>query len=303
MNRRDFLAAASVSLAAPAFGIDPFDRPGPGPMKLSLSAYSLRQELTAGRMSLVDFVSYCRRLGVPGAELTSYYFPEGFAAKPGEPHTADVAYLAELKRHCHVSGVSISGGAIRNDFCLDPVDLPVQLDHVRRWVEVYEILGAPAIRVFAGNSPKGVSEEDAVARCVAGLNEVVPYAGRRGVWLALENHGGITSQPDTMLDIVRGVQGGWFGVNFDSGNFRLEDPYTALAQIAPFAVNAQIKVEMFRPNVDGRRGDKYEADLERVVKTLRDAGYGGWVALEYEGKEPPLEAVPRWLDRLRDLLS
>jgi hydroxypyruvate isomerase len=36
---------------------------------------------------------------------------------------------------------------------------------------------------------------------------------------------------------------------------------------------------------------------------LQDVGYSGWVALEYEAKEEPLEAIPRYLDQLRKLID
>ena len=53
-----------------------------------------------------------------------------------------------------------------------------------------------------------------------------------------------------------------------------------------------------------RIGDQtQETDLPRVIKILKDAGYSGWVALEYEAAEEPLEAIPRWLDKLKPLVD
>jgi sugar phosphate isomerase/epimerase len=99
------------------------------------------------------------------------------------------------------------------------------------------------------------------------------------------------------LQIVKQVQSSHFGVNFDSGNFRSStDPYLELAAIAPYAVNAQIKVEIFP---DGKRE---ETDLARVLSILKDAGYSGWVALEYEADEEPKEAIPRHVEKLQALL-
>src|SRR5690606_10217962 len=98
------------------------------------------------------------------------------------------------------------------------------------------------IRIFAGRIAKGSSEAEALDLCVAGIEESLKYAAQKGVILALENHGGITSTPDQLLAIVKRVSPSpWFGVNFDSGNFRTDDPYGDLARIAPYAVNAQIK--------------------------------------------------------------
>ena len=133
-----------------------------------------------------------------------------------------------------------------------------------------------------------------MSRCVKACESVCEYASQKGVYLGLENHGGVTAKAEGLLEIVRKVQAKSFGINFDCGNFRsTNDPYKELEQIAPYAVNAQIKVEIFV------NGNKEETDLKRVMNILRTAGYSGWVALEYEAKEDPLTAIPIWLNKLR----
>ena len=294
MRRRQFLSQSAVALALPslAAAIEPFDRPRPGPTKLALAAYSYRDELTPSdgqpaAMTLFDLVDWCRDHNVPGVELTSYYFAPDY----------DEPYLRRLARHCHTAGISISGGAIRNNFCLPDDALAAEVAEVKRWIDAYAVLGAPVIRIFAGKVPKSVSLEQATAQCIKGCEQAAAYAEERGVMLALENHGGITATPETMLPIVRGVHSPAFGVNFDSGNFRTDDPYRDLTQIAPYAINAQIKVAM------GERGSRTPADLPRVLSILKDAGYGGWVALEYEEGGDTEAEVLRYLDQLRPLLA
>lgn len=277
-----------------ASAIDPFQRKGASRIRLSLSAYSMRKYLTAPvasplHMDLFDFVDYCHANGIDGAELTSYYFPED----------VDESYLLKLKRHCHLQGVTISGGAIRNDFCsLDEAKVEADLEHTQRWVERYALLGAPAIRIFAGapNSKEPISET--LVRCAKNCQIACDRAAQHGVMLALENHGGVTAKADGLLEIIRQVESPAFGVNFDSGNFRSSvDPYAELEMIAPYAVNAQIKVEI---TVDGKA---QETDLNRVFDILRAAKYSGWVALEYEAKQEPKEAIPGWLDKLKSLVE
>ena len=86
-------------------------------------------------------------------------------------------------------------------------------------------------------------------------------------------------------------------MNFDSGNFRTDDPYRDLARIAPYAVNAQIKVKMHTPD----RGKAYPADFAKVIRILQNANYRGYVALEFE--EPhPFEEIPKVLQQLRELI-
>ncbi len=271
-----------------AMAIEPFVRQSPSSLRVSLAAYSFRKYLTSkagDKMDLFGFVDWCHAHGVPGAELTSYYFPEDV--------TND--YLLKLKRHCHLKGVTITGGAIRNDFCsADDESIRRDLEHTKQWIDRYAILGAPVIRVFAGTQPQDWDKEKTIQRCARVTSAACEYAHQKGVMLGLENHGGITSFADDLLAIVKQVQSDALGINFDSGNFKMmEDPYAELAKIAPYAVNAQIKIDVL-PG-----GKREAADFNRIVKILRDANYSGWVALEYEGEAEPLEAVPGWLDKLR----
>lgn len=301
IDRRDFLSAMAACTALGSMtsasgllpcanAIEPIARLGNSRMQLSLAAYSLRDLLKGNKQGwdLFKFVDYCHEQGIPGAEITSYYFP------------ADVndSYIVELKEHCRRRGVSVSGGAIANDFCQkDDEKRNRDIEHTKLWIDRYALLGAGAIRVFAGSQPKDDSWPATRDRCIAAMQEACNYAHTKGIYLALENHGGVTAKAEGLLEIVRGVQAPSFGVNFDSGNFRsTEDPYAELASIAPYAINAQIKVEMF-PN-----GKKEMADLGRILKILKDSHYSGWVALEYEAAEPPLEAIPRWLSEIKKSL-
>ncbi len=303
--RRNILKMASCSAVAASMlsatswiapnvchAIEPFERPSPSNLRLSLAAYSFRKYLTDKSdqaMDLFGFVDWCHEHGVPGVELTSYYFPEN----------VDEAYLLKLKRHCHLRGVTVSGGAIRNDFCsADDEAIRKDIEHTKKWIDHYAVLGAPVIRIFAGNQPKDWSKEQTHARCARACNAVCEYAAAKGVILGLENHGGITAYADDLLAIVSKVNSPAFGINFDSGNFReMADPYAELEKIAPYAINAQIKVEMFSQK------KREEADLPRIVNILRAVNYSGWVALEYEAEAEPKEAVPVWLDKLRAAMA
>ncbi|MBU6236894.1 MAG: sugar phosphate isomerase/epimerase [Planctomycetes bacterium] len=276
---------------ATACAIEPFDRPKPGKLRLSMAAYSIRDLLKQKNSDwdLFRFVDYCHELGLDGAELTSYYFPEN----------VDDAYLTRLRLHCHRRGISISGGAIANDFCQsDSSKRAADIEHTKRWIDRYAILGAPVIRIFAGGQPKGEEWSTTLKRCTDSIDEVTQYATKRGIYLGLENHGGVTSTASQLLEIVRNVKGDGFGVNLDSGNFRsTNDPYSELEQIAPYAVNAQLKVEMF-PG-----GKKEWTDIPRVLRILANSGYSGFVALEYEASDPPLEAIPQWIAKLQASLK
>jgi sugar phosphate isomerase/epimerase len=282
------LSAVSLQAARRSAGIDPIDRTlsaGSGSplqasgnaakFKFSLAAYSYRDLLTGASpaLSLFDFVHDCARMGLEGTELTSYYFPQ--------PVTRE--YLCTLKQLCFKLGL-LPPGSKRDE----------QLAHVKRWVDHAVLLGAPVIRIFSGGASEQVPEEQARRLAIEAIEECCQYAGEHGVMLALENHGGLTSTAQGMLELVRAVRSPWFGVNLDTGNFHGSDVYAELALLAPYAVNVQVKVV-----VQQGSGPREPADFRRLAHLLRDAGYRGYIVLEFEEAEDPRQACPRYIDELR----
>lgn len=285
------IAPSPATPASPSPVIDPIRRTRPSHLKLSIAAYSYRQFLTGDQrsMDLFDFADLAADMGLDAIEPTSYYFPGDLTDE----------YLHALRRHAFLLGLDISGTAIGNDFCLpDGPERDSQLALARSWIDRAAALNAPMIRVFAGRVPRGDTEEAAVSRAIEGFKEVLPYAAEKGVFLALENHGGITATSDQMMTLIEAIDHPYFAVNLDSGNFHTEDPYADLARIAPYSVNVQIKTEIQRADQP-----KEEADLSRLIDILREAKYSGYVVLEYEAAEDPMTAIPRHVTQLRELIG
>ena len=304
ITRRSFLARAGLAVAGAAtatssLAIDRVQRVGKPQLMLSLAAYSFRQYFTEGkgtepkadpskRIDMPAFIDYCAEQQC-AAECTSYYFPP----KPTE------ASLLQLKRRAFLQGVEISGTAVGNTFTHRPGSKrDTEMALVKEWVDYAAVMGAPHIRVFAGNA-QGTSKEQAKELCIEALEEACDYAGKKGVILGIENHGGIVSECQDLIDIVRAVKSPWCGINFDTGNFHTADPYGDLEKIAPYAVNVQWKAEVQPRGVK----QKQPADLKRIVKILREANYRGYAVLEYEAAEDPWTAVPRLLGQMREVLA
>ncbi len=285
------LAAGAGLVAAGSSGaIEPIRRTGPSHLRLSIAAYSYRKylDLKKKEMTLFDFIDASANMGLDAVELTAYYFPE-----------TTPQYLAALKGRATRLGLDVSGTAVGNNFCVaEPDKLREQITMVKQWVEHTSRLGGKTIRIFAGNTPRGDTEEKARARCIEAIQEACDHAGKYGIYLALENHGGITSTLDQMLMLVKAVKHDWFGVNFDTGNFHTPDPYADLEKLAPYAVVCQIKTEIQRAGMK-----KENADLKRLTEILRKANFRGYVALEYEAEEDPKTAVPRIIEALKKLMG
>ncbi len=297
-SRRQFfqsavVAGSGLALASPSTrAIEPVHRNGKSHIRLSIAAYSYRKYLDLTKpkppMTLDDFIQSAADMGLDAVEPTAYYFPE-----------TTPEYLAHLKGMCTRLGLDVSGTAVGNNFCvLDPTKLREQIASVKQWVEHTSRLGGKTIRIFAGGVAKGDTEEKARTRCVEAIQEACDHAGKYGIYLALENHGGIVTTIEQMLVVVKAVQHKWFGVNWDTGNFRSADPYTDLTRLAPYAVTVQIKSEIHRSGMA-----KEEADLKRLIGILRAADYRGYVALEYEAAEDPKTGVPRHIETLKKLMG
>ena len=240
-------------------------------------------------MTPLQFLEECAKLGLDAAEPTSYYLPAD----------APLDYWTTFRHKAFMLGLDISGTAIGNTFTFPSgPDREKNLELTRTWIDNSVKMGAPVIRIFAGKILDGQSKEEAVKNTVETTQIALEYAAQKGVFLALENHGGIVAEPQEMLEIIEQIDSPWFGVNFDGGNFHGVDPYKELEQIAPYAINAQLKIHVRRKD-----GQNEPADFDRIIGTLAESDYRGYVALEYEGAEEPKEAIPRYIEKMLKALD
>jgi len=251
-------------------------------MRIGCCAYSYRDLLNSGEMTLPDFIETCHQLGLDGVELTAYYFP-----------TTDRPFLNDIKRCCASYGLHVAGTAVGSNFCqADEGKLREQIDMTKQWIDHSVVLGAPCIRVFAGPVPEGHTEDEAVAWAVAAMRECAEYGAQRGVIVALENHGGITATAPQVLRLVREVNHSWFGLNLDFGNFR--DPATEFAPVAKHAVTTHAKVTHHDAS-----GQPQRVDYCFARQVMDAVGYKGYISIEFEEPEDPREGVPAFVEELK----
>jgi sugar phosphate isomerase/epimerase len=293
VTRRHFLGAAGAALFTTQLSaIEPIQRRKPRIKGVGLAAYSMRDSMKfekgkpgRGKMDLLEFLDYCADLRLDAAELTSYYFPE----------PVEKSYINELKRKAHLLGLDLSSAAMGNNFSYSPTSEQgkKELDYTRTWIDIFADLGIPVMRIFGGTTGKGTDPEKLYENTIANITEALAYAEKRGVILGLENHDRMQDF-DELLRVVKAIKSRNFGVFLDSGNLRPSpDPYAQLARIAPYAVSVQVKV--YVPFME----KKELTDFDKLMKTLHEGGYGGYVVLEYEEKEDPLVAIPKYIAQIR----
>ncbi len=254
-------------------------------MKLSCAGYTFNAYFQDKGLTLERYADFCADIGLDGVELTQYYFPE-----------TSPAYLNGLKRHLFRRGLELAGTAVGGAFSLaSPEERRKHVAFVNEWLDISAHLGSPCLRVFAGGTPEGEKEQDAFGWTVAGLKECAVRAEQVGVTIGLENHGGLTGTAPSLIRILRAVDSEWVGALLDFGNYTA-DPYAEFAQTAPYAVMTHAK-----PAADFR-GSHDWIDYGRVAAIMREAGYRGFLSIEYEepGKDAMVE-VPRFAAYLRGI--
>src|SRR5215469_8433194 len=252
----------------------------------ALCAYSFRDQLKDRSFSYEDLIRLGAESGARGIDLTTYWLPD----------TKDET-LFRLKRAAYRLGVPIYTIGIRATMIQPTSDgRDAAVETVRHWLAVAEKLGAAHMRIFGGSVPKDATEDQAVEWAVETLKRCADESGNKGITLGIEDDGGITLDANRTLEIVRKTASPWAGINLDIGNF-LTNGYTQSQICAPYATNVHMKVDV---HIDGQ---PQPADWPRILGILGQAGYEGYLALEYELTVDPLVNVPKLMARLRDTIA
>lgn len=222
------------------------------------------------------------------------------------------AYCNKLRKMAFENGLSLPMLSIHQDFVSpDAAERQKQIDHTKKCMDIAAQLGIPCIRLNSGrwktiksfddlmkvkgNEPpiEGYTDKDAFQWCIDSIHACIPHAEKTGVMMALENHWGLTTKVENVLEIWKKVNSPWLGVNLDTGNYPT-DPYPEIEKLAPHATIVQCKTYY-----GGGVWYTLNLDYPRIAGILRKHGYHGWISLEMEGNEAAATAVPKSLDVLR----
>lgn len=317
MNRRSFLASTACLSATVALGAEKNETKTAASarkkrIKLGIATYSYWHFKTE-KVPIETVIDKTAELGVEGLDILHRQMdlPER------EPLTAaHRSYLQKLKNHAFHNGVDLVCLSIHQNFVSPNAEArQKEIEHTHKCIEIAYELGVPCIRLNSGrwNTIKsfddlmkargiepilpGHTEDDGFKWCIECIEKCIPKAEQCGVVLALENHWGLSRTPEGQLRIVNAVPSPWLGALMDTGNF-LEDPYDKLTMIAPRTVYAQAKTYY-----GGGEWYTLNLDYHRIARILSDAGYTGYVSLEFEGKEDPNIAVPKSIQLLRKTIG
>ncbi|WP_367390730.1 sugar phosphate isomerase/epimerase family protein [Lewinella sp. LCG006] len=237
--------------------------------------------LLQGELDPMDFPTIAAGYGVNSIELVNtFYFSKA----------QDEAYLTAFRNKCQEAGVSV--GLIMCDRLGDLGDADEAarqkaVENHYPWVDAAQFLGAHSIRVNAAGS--GTAEEVA-AQAAAGLAALGTYAATKNINVIVENHGGYSSNGAWLAGVMKQVNMDNVGTLPDFGNFCIErgpayeclneyDRYQGVAELMPYAKGVSAKTHEFNAE-----GEETHTDFLRMMKIVKEAGYNGYVGIEYEGR-------------------
>jgi L-ribulose-5-phosphate 3-epimerase len=299
LDRRTFLRStaslgAAISLAAiPQSPMLAAENKSPL-FKISLAEWSFHRALQAGTMDHLDFPKVAKEdFGIDCVEYVNAFFKD---------KSADRAHLQDLKQRCDDLGVT--SGLIMCDNEGDLGDPSHAKRHAAignhlKWLEAAKFLGCHSIRV---NARSAGSPEEQHKLVVNGLTGLCDVATKLDLNILIENHGGLSSNGRWLTAVIKEVINAGhkncgtlpdFG-NFTTGPGQTYDRYQGVAEMMPFAKGVSAKSRVF-----DAAGNEAEIDYEKMLKIVLDAGYHGYVGIEYSGPDLP---EPEGVRRTKDLL-
>ena len=297
MNRRKFLSVSAGAVSGLLLkGCSSnllSSKADPEPFKISLAQWSLHKRLEGTEepyLDNLDFAKVARGYGLDAVEYVNRFFLD---------KGKDQKYLAEMKKRADDNGVkcvNIMCDKEGNVGDPDKVKRDQCVENHKKWIDAARFFGCDTIRVNAYS--KGTPEEQ--QKLVAdGWSRLCEYAAKVDVNVIVENHGGLSSDPDWLIGIVKMIDMPNAGVLPDFGNFPKEiDRYEAVAKMMPYAKRVSAKSYDFDAN-----GNETLIDYSRMMKVVLDAGYDYYVGIEFEthglNEDKGVKATKRLLEKIR----
>lgn len=298
LDRRTFLAASAGVVAAP-FALRADDSTKKPLFDISLAQWSLHRTLRGGKMTNLDFPGVAKKdYGITAVEYVNQFFKD---------KAKDEKYLGELKKRCEDNGVvsvliMCDGEGNLGD--ANEMKRQQAVENHYKWVEAAKFLGCHSIRVNAYST--GTFEEQ-LGRAADGLRKLCEFADKHAINVIVENHGGLSSNGEWLAGVMKKVDHKRVGTLPDFGNFRLGDGkmydrYKGVKEMMPFAKGVSAKSHDFND-----KGEEIHTDYTKMLTIVLEAGYRGYVGIEYEGgkisESEGIKATKKLLEKVRTELT
>ncbi|MBN1854049.1 MAG: sugar phosphate isomerase/epimerase [Pirellulales bacterium] len=262
--------------------------------KISIAEYSFHRMIAAGKLDPLDFGPFCRQeFGVDAVE----YWMGPFSDK-----ATDKKYMGAMKQRSDDAGVKgllimIDGEGALGDPDESRRNQAVANHH--KWIEAAKEMACHSIRV---NAQSEGTRDEQMRLAADGLRQLSEFAASYDINVIVENHGGLSSDGNWVASVMKLVDLPNCGTLPDFGNFHDYDRYRGVQEMMPWAKAVSAKSQAFDAS-----GNETGTDFLRMMKIVTDAGYHGYVGIEWEGGKPDeiegTRLTQRLLERVRTQLD
>ncbi|MFH5886111.1 sugar phosphate isomerase/epimerase family protein [Halalkalibaculum sp. DA3122] len=244
---------------------------------ISLAQWSLHRALFGGDLDNLDFAGTAKNeFGISAVEYVNQFFID---------KANDQSYLKEMKQRADDNGVRSvlimcdGEGALGDP---DEGERQQAVENHHKWVTAAKYLGCHSIRV---NAQSRGSWDEQMNLAADGLRSLTEFADQHDINVIVENHGGLSSNAEWLVGVIKQVDHPRCGTLPDFGNFNISenesyDRYKGTRMLMPYAKGVSAKSYSFDSN-----GYEKNIDFEKLISIVKDAGYTGYVGIEYEGSE------------------
>jgi L-ribulose-5-phosphate 3-epimerase len=304
-NRREFLKSATSALAGSVILNNATSRilaAEANPLfKISIGEWTFHRALFGKTMKHFDVAKVTKEeCGIDALEYSAQFFMDRAEDRP---------YLRELKKRAADHAVKAVLITVDNQGNIGDPDEKRRAKAVEnhyKWVDAAKFLGCHSIRVNAFSDEKlGADEQGKLV--VDGLRRLVAFGAQRGMNVIVENHGGLSSNGKWLTKVIKAVNLPTCGTLPDFGNFPSQpgntyDRYQGVAEMMPFAKGVSAKSYGF-----DAQGNETTIDYRRMLKIVLDAGYHGYLGIEYEGDKltelDGVRATKKLIETIRDEMA
>ena len=274
-------------------------------MKIGMSNYSLRNYFTRGKFSFTDF-SFINDLfpDIQGLELIA----DNLEARDLDEEVDVVKSAAE---DCGLEWFALTTGS--GEFGANAVPhwhhdaeymqgfdrmLEFRIGYGLEWIEKAAEVGIGLMRidcssfVFNHKIPVTKAIDWNIQQNVLAYEKFCKAGKENGIEIGIENHGGFASDLSVLERLFDAVPE--LKLCFDIGNLPDSDRIRIIEKFGDRINFVHAKTYEF----DEQGCEKY-FDYEMIIGKLKDAGFNGWMSIEFEGPGDQIEGVKKTTELLK----
>ncbi|MBE6542331.1 MAG: sugar phosphate isomerase/epimerase [Ruminococcaceae bacterium] len=284
-------------------------------MKTGVSSYSFGKYASKDNLGYLGVIEKAAEMGFEGIDFVDGY------------HMNDIQNadrMREKAAECNIEIVAFTLGA---DLMNPKNGLDDEIKRMQGYIDYAARAGAKYVRhdVAHGydNSIKHSRGYDNALPTIANAcRELTKYAEQKGIKTMTENHGFFSQDSARVEKLINTVAHDNFGFLLDIGNFMCadEDPTLAVSIMAPYAFHVHAKDFHYKSGMDVNPGNGWfrtrannylrgaiighgDAKVYQSIEILKNAGYDGYLTVEFEGMEDNILGIKEGLANLKRFIE